>query len=92
MDKKFKQQLLNIQALQLEASDLGFCMHVVVRGGNDIQGQKRSHIDSTLFKDSKQLFNVNEFENYGQNSSTNIDVFIWSVKQHLSFIKRNPNG
>lgn len=93
MEEKFKQQLLTIQALQIEASDMGFCMHVIVRGGNDIESQKRSHVDSTLFKDSKQVFSVCEFENYGENSNSNIEVFIWSVKEYLElFRKDKANG
>lgn len=83
MDEKFKQQLLKIQALQIEASDLGFCMHVILRGGVEIQNKKHSHIDATLFKESKQLYAVCEFEDYGDNSGVNIDYFISLVTEYL---------
>lgn len=83
MEEKFKQQLLKIQALQIEASDLGFCMHVIVRGGFEIENKKHSHIDATLFKDSKQLYAICEFEDYGDNAGVNIDYFISLVTEYL---------
>lgn len=92
MNKIFKQQLLKIQALQIQASDLGFCMHVIVRGGIEIENKKRSHIDASLFRDSKQLYAVCEFENYGDNAGVNINYFIMLVTEYLKLEKEKQNG